>query len=518
MGLRSWISEMWPVRYVPASVVKSGSALRGLFSEAFRGVPNLHETTVDFDLARSLYRNDNPDYKMGAGFVRPIIDLTVEYVGLPSVTSDDAAQTTWLNECLHNHWAPDILQVWRDSLRDSKTIFRFRQPRTDNPLFTEEDRMHGRVEIIPPEMVELSFNPADPDLLDQAVVHHEVEFDKRTDEEIIEGHSPRMETHHVLEVITRDQFLFYDKTEERRLDTWTTRNALGFVPLWPAYNEYSAELGGGQSDIEPVLPFITAFHDVMLQSLSAHAYHSDPKAKFKLKDVTSFLINNFPEVLDDDKRVKPGSKVNWSGRQVFFMESEEDLDYVEVTSVLGDSKTLLEFLVDCIAIAGEVPRWALLKDQGATDKDASVQPFEKKIARKRTMFMPLVQMMCKMALVAKGANPITVKVTWPTLRLTDLAAKAQASQQLVMALDTAKINRWVADATAIEILAGLFPEINDPETEMKLAEKNYEPPDPAAAPASATQGAQVTRTTSTNGNGGGSKATATRAVRKAVTS
>lgn len=515
MGIRQWIGEVWPVPYIPRSLIKTGTALRGVFSEAWYGAAQLQKTHVDYLLARSLYRNDNPAYSLGAGFVRPIVDLSVEYMALPQISGSTSEITTYLNECIHEFWAAHINEVYRDSLRDSKTVFRFRQPNILNPLVTESDRMHGRIESVPPELVEFTFDPSDPEMVEKCVVHHEILFDTRSTTEITEGRLPSFEAHHILEIITPEKYEFWDATDNRQLESWGGSNKFKFVPLWPAYNEYSADLGGGQSDIEPVLPFITAFHDVLLQTLAAHKYHSTPKAMFNLKSVESFIANNFPEVLDSEtKRVKPGAKINWSGREVLFFESEENGGFIEARSVLGDSKTLLEFLIDCIAIAGEVPRWALLKDQGATEKDATVHPFDKKIHRKRVNYTPTIQMMCKMALVAKNIAPETVKVIWPAIRLNDLAAKGQAIQQIVMALDTAKINHWVADDTVIEILAGLFPEINDPATEKKLAQDNFEPPVIAPAPASPTQGNQAPK----NGNGNGSKSTATKVVKQLTTS
>jgi hypothetical protein len=84
------------------------------------------------------------------------------------------------------------------------------------------------------------------------------------------------------------------------------------------------------------------------------------------------------------------------------VQPEEDIDFIEATSVLGDSKTLLEFLIECICIAAEVPKWAVMKVETSNDKNAEARPFEKKIERKRRNFAPFVQMMCKMALVATG--------------------------------------------------------------------------------------------------------------------
>lgn len=463
----------------------SFSALRSLFTDSFFTRPAMDKTVVNYDLARSLYRNDNPKYNLGAGFIKPIINLCVEYMGLPSVsgTSSDVL----LNECLSDYWSPQLIQLFRDAMRDSKIVVRFRQPNLTNPLFTEQDRRHGKLEIIPPEEVEIEYDPTDPDLIERAKITHYIEIDTRTDEEILNGYAPRKEEHEVIEIITADSYTFYDRTDHVDLTTWNVRNTWGFVPLWETWNEYAADLGGGQSDIEPVLPFIEAFHDVLEQVLSAHKYHSTPKAMFNIKDITTFLQNNFPTVLDDNGKLKSGASINWSGRQIFFMQPEEKVGFVEATSVLGDSKTLLDFLVECIAIASETPRWALLSTSiSLPNTDSTIEPFEKKITRKRVQFSEIIVMICKMALAAYGKVPETARVTWPPVRLSDLAAKAQSAQQIVLALDVAGQHRWIADETAVKILANLFAEVNAPETEMANAKNNYEAP-PAPAPASGTQ-------------------------------
>lgn len=515
-GITRYIGEQMVdiSRSIAYSLGVSWTALRNSWSGgSFFHRPVMSGTQVTYDLARSLYRNDNPAFNLGAGFVRPIIDLSVEYMALPKVTSDNGENDTWLNKCIHEHWAPQLQQVWRDSMRDSMTYVRFRQPNLNNPLFTEEDRLHGKIECVPPETMDLQFDPTDPDLVILAQLNHWYEVDERTPEDIASGQAPRMREHHIIETISPDEYRFYDKTENRELVSWRTRNVWGFVPMWPAYNEYDVALAGGQSDIEPVLPFIQAFHEVMLQALAAHKYHSTPKAYFKLKDVYSFLRNNFPAAVDAGGKLIPGAKIELTGREVYLLNIDEESGFIEAKSVLGDSKTLLEFLIECICIAAEVPTWALLKGVGASDKDASIQPFEKKITRKRTSFSEFVVMLCKMASKAAGKEPVTVKVIWPTLRLADLAAKGQSLQQIVMALDVATLHRWVADETAVEILGSLFEEMNAPQIEMGLAKTNYDPPVPAPEPQSPTEGAAKS-----NGNGGGSKSAAKTAVANATRS
>lgn len=514
---KKFVSEMWANFDVSRSswFGPNWNALRGMFMESFFKKPLMEGSIVQYDLARALYRNAAPDYKFGAGFVRPIIDLSVEYMGLPSVsgTGDDA----FLNECITDYWADDLQQMFRDTMRDSKVIVRYRQPSLTNPLFTEQDRVHGRIEVFPPEEVEVIFSPTDPDLVDRAVFTHFIDIDERTDDEILAGVAPRMSTHEIVEIVTPANYTFFDKTSGEPLPSWGMRNPWRFAPVWPAFNEYAADLGGGQSDIEPILTFIQAFHDVLTDVLAAHNYHSIPKAKFNLKNVDAFIKNNWPDVIDPATgKIKDGAKVNWQGKEIMFFAEGEDGGFIEAQSVLGDSKTLLEFLIDCICIAGETPRWALLAQNGALpETDASVAPFAKKIDRKRISFREPLVMICKMALVANGKTPITPRLGWGAVKLHDLVEKAQAIQQLILGFDAAAAHEWIADRTVVQILGTLFDEVSDPDKEMADAKNNVVPAIPPPAPASPTQGAQTTSTKS-NGNGGGSSSTAKKAVKKAL--
>jgi hypothetical protein len=496
------------------------SVWRTLASSFMPDRPVYDKTVVDFNFARQLYRNDGADTNLGAGFCRPIIDLSVEYIDLPRVTSDNDERDTHLNECIHDFWSTNLLQCWRDAIRDSKTVFRFRQPDIANKLVTDRDRLHGKIELIPPEACQFYYNPSDPDMVDKLVITHWIDMPQDDFEQNLldpaqsanAQRSPQTTEHQVIEVITPERIRFFDLTDNKELVSWGGSNTFGFVPAAEVYNEYDVTLGGGQSDLEPIVPFIRAFHDVMLQTLQAHKYHSTPKLKFRLKDVVTFLKNNFPEVLDDTGRIVSGAAVKWSGREVLFIQPEEEIEFIEARSVLGDSKTLLEFLIECICIAAEVPKWALMKVETSNDKNAEARPFEKKIERKRKNFNPFVQMMCKMALAATGQSPETVRITWPAIRLDELASKGQAIQQIIMGFDVASQHHWVADETVISILASLFPEFQSPQVEKDDAADNYEPVIPAQAPASDTQALPPGNKNGSKSNGGGSKSAARKAL------
>lgn len=497
------------------------SIWRSVSSSFWSVRPAFSETQVTYDMARQLYRNDGADINLGAGFCRPIIDLAVEYIDLPRVTSDNDARDTYLNECIHDFWGSNLQQVWRDATRDSKTVFRFRQPDINNKLVTDRDRLHGKIECLPPESVELFYDPSDPDLLEKAVVTHWINMlDTNFEQNLTDPgqsanaqRSPQSTEHQIIEVVTADSIRFFDLTDDRELESWGGTNKFGFVAFGDIFNEYDVSLGGGQSDLEPIIPFIRSFHEVLLQTLEAHKYHSTPKLRFKIKDVITFFKNNFPEVLDDTGNPVPGSSIKWSGRELLFVQPDEDVGFIEAKSVLGDSRALLEFLIECICIAAEVPKWAIMNMESSSDKNAEARPFEKKIERKRKFFTPYVQLMCKMALVATGQTPETVRVTWPAIRLDELAAKGQAIQQIIMGMDVASQHHWVADETVISILGSLFPEFQSPEIEKADAGNNYEPPVPAQAPASSTQALPPGNSNGTKSqNGTGSQGAAKRAL------
>lgn len=464
------------------------SKLRSHFtwSQWFRK-PIAEGTTVNRDLARSLYRNDSSEHLYGGGFVKPIVDLRVEYMGLPSVSTEEGDNDAFLNECIRDYWGQELQEMFRDAIRDGDVVVRFYQQRIDNPLYTARDRRHGRLELIPPERVDITFDPVDKDTIIRVVIEHEIEIDQRTDQEILAGKTQQPTKHTVLEIITPDRYSFYDRTAGEELETWGTPNVLNFVPIWPAYNEWAADLDGGQSELEPVLPFIEAFHEALSDAMAAHNYHSIPKVKLKLRAVEAFIENNWPGTLDPTTgKPKEGAKINWQNDAMIFLNLDEDADFISMKSSLGDSVSLLRFLLDCIAMSAQTPKWALLADENSSNDNATIDAFEKMINRKRVSFQRPIVMLLKMALVAIGKTPETPKLTWPEMRLETLAAKGQAIQQIILGLDVASQHEWIADSTAIKILQAIFTEVNSVEVEKQLAKSNVVPEIPAPAPASST--------------------------------
>jgi hypothetical protein len=91
------------------------------------------------------------------------------------------------------------------------------------------------------------------------------------------------------------------------------------------------------------------------------------------------------------------------------------MEFLEAQSVLGDTKTLLEFLIDCICIASQTPEWAFMRvDSGSANSDRNAQtvPFVKKIERKRRNFAKADSGALQDGAGARVANSSSGDVIW----------------------------------------------------------------------------------------------------------
>jgi hypothetical protein len=437
--------------------------------------PLYEGTIVNFELTRQLYRNSG-DAALGTAFAKPIVDLQVQFMGLPLASTGDEAIDTFLNECLHTYWVDEIQQGMRDSIRDSLVIIRLQQPDLFDPLMTIEEQEHCTVECIAPERVQIERDVANKRIIRKAIVSHRMQF--VTDPgSVTEGREPIVEEHEVLEIITRDTYRFFDQNTNEYIDSLGAPNRWNFVPLLEAWNEWDTALQGGMSDLETVIPFMQAFHDVLTQGLQAHKYHSTPKLKLRLSDVLAFIRANFPDIIDPETGdVIPNATINWNGREVLFFQAEDDAGFIEAKSVLNDTKTLLEFLIDCICIASQTPEWAFMRvDSGSANSDRNAQtvPFVKKIDRKRNGHAKWIQELCKMVLVSQNEIPHRPTITWQMIRVDDEVLFMQAFQQLVMGLEVAAARGEISDETYRKMIKQFLPAMKNTTQEAIDAQRDF---------------------------------------------
>lgn len=454
-----------PLKWIAEMVVPTWGGLRSFFrisGSSWPRAPLFDKTEINYDLARQLYRNDGEDSFLGSGFCRPIIDRAVEFIGLPSVSVGDERLDNEINDAIQKDWAAVWQEMLRNAMRDSKTVVRMWQP-PFSPLVTEEERTACKIATVDPERCTFVYDPQNPDIVDRVVIVTEVEFpdtaiDISPAGDPPRGQRPQTKAHRIWEVITADSYRYYDESDAVWLTDWARDNPYGFVPMFEVWNEYDSTLSGGQSDFESVYPFVKSFHEILLQGLKAHRYHSAPKLEMSIEDVYSFLANNFPDTIGDDGKIIPGSTIKWEGREVIITGINDKVGYIEAKSVLGDTKTLLEFLVDCISVAAEMPEEFFMRtEQGVSSSgSARFEAFEKKIERKRKIFQPAIQMMVKMHEAINDRTPTRPEVFWDEIRTENLASYAQAMQQIVMSLEVILQRKLVSDNTAREMLRFVF--------------------------------------------------------------
>ena len=467
----------------------SWSGLRSKFrlshTKFWTGRSSVENTLVNYETTRSLYRNDGKQ-NLGSGFCRPIIDLQVAFIGLPYASVENPNVDDKINSCIKKYWAEEIQQMFRDSLRDSKAIIRLSKNSLDDPLLTMEDREHLSLKIISPEKVSIEYDINQGTIINRAIISHYVEMIEE-DFDPTKGEMPKVKEHQILEIVTPEEFQYYDVSEREWLPQLGSINTWGFVPLIEIFNEWDSSINGGQSDLEGVWPFIEAFHDALDQGLQAHKYHSIPKVKFKIKDIATFIRNNFPEAFDPNTQsLKPQATITWKGKEVIFIEADEDIGFVEASSILGDTKTLLEFLFDCICVSSQTPEWAFMRTEiGGISSERSAQtlPFEKKIDRKRNNYQKYIQRLVKMYLVISGERPLTPDISWGEVNIQTALTSSQVLQQLIMGLEVAAQRGIISDDTYRATLRVFLPLMKN------TAQEELDAKDNAPLPISSPNGA-----------------------------
>jgi hypothetical protein len=359
----------------------------------------LDSTRVDHVLARDLYRNTRDAYKLGAAFAKPIVNTTAGFMGAPSFTHDDPEAQKEL-EAAVARWRGKLLEINRDALRDGdcyvrvgRRVDRFAAPGADPSeqidLFT-----------VPPEWCEPRFAPLSREW-EKFTIHHPVE--------VVREHrdgSKEVLTGVVDEVITPDEVAFVVKPEETRpeiraLERAPVTNEWGFIPIVHFKNEAEESSLFGTSDLEPVEPFLKAYHDVALHAIQGSRLFSRPKVKFKLKDVKSFLRNNFT-----DAQLASGA-VNFAGKELFLLAEGDDAEFISADPGLAGIVQLLEVIFLCVVDVSETPEFAF--GAGVQSSHGSVAeqqvPLSRKIERKRGQFSAAYAELAALYLSVLGPPP-----------------------------------------------------------------------------------------------------------------
>lgn len=413
----------------------------------------LDSSQVDVKLARALYTNTEPRYKLGAGFARPAINVPVGFMGVPefraSEPTNDAAND-WLKR-LVPQWSRDIVRIHQAALLDGECLVRIR-PMNRSPayasLFSNSDR-DLELTYEPVEAYEIIYKDEDIGAIEGIRVKHIF---------IIDDEQGNPQTRSLIETVTATNInLKYenDFRPERNLP-----NPLGFVPAVRFQNENFRHELKGRSELEPVEPYLKFYNDVALHAGAASKLHSTAKLVLRVQDVERFLTNNF-----SDAEITAGS-LKFKNKDVLFFESgeptistsggaafAEGAEIIQARAPLGDTNTLLEYIFLNIVDVTEVPEWAFGGAIASSKASVSEQsaPLVHKVNRKRSIFENNWALVARMALKMLGIST-RVEISWDDLAQRDTKAEAETVKLLSEALVTLNDAQLISRISAVEEL------------------------------------------------------------------
>lgn len=417
----------------------------------------LDSTKVDYELARNLYQNKDDRYKLGSSFVRPIINSTVGFMGIPNFSiEDENAQITLDEFALEN--TSKMLKTHTNATKLGDCYIWLTREERENPLYPEK-KTRIIYNFIPPEEVK--------DIILDPVTKEPKAYllESKQEWEDLDG-TKRSAT--IKQAITSDKRIIDIQGDPvDGLESGEQVNNWGFIPIIHFKNEPDETMKHGQSDIEPIEPLMKAYHDVMLHALKGSKMHSTPKLKLKLKDVASFLRNNFG-IDDPVKFAKQGGKVSLEGQEMIFLSENEDASFVEVSSATGDAQVLLKLLFYCIVDVSETPEFIFgVHTPSALASVKEQMPIMvNKIRRKREQFVEQWQLLARMVLVMKAKSTglnyksYNVAIGWDEINPRDDKELAETLDKLTSAMDKALDGNFISEESAVDFLSKYIDTMN----------------------------------------------------------
>ncbi|MDD3927724.1 MAG: phage portal protein, partial [bacterium] len=331
----------------------------------------LDSSRVNYELARELYRNTNDKYKLGAAFARPVVNTTAGFMGAPHFTHVDPEADQALEQFM-SRWVGKLLRINRNALRDGDVFARINH---------QEDRFNPKEtrfvpQIVPPEYVTPIPDPLTGTWREIVIRWPVTAYDEqgRKDKEytVTERITPKMIT------IEAGAGAPQSVRDLNRDET----NPWGFIPVVHFANESEETQLFGCSDLEPIEPFMRAYHDTLFFAVEGSKLFNRPKVRFSLKDVKSFIKDNFSEEEVRDK------KLNFRGKELFFMQEGDSAEFISADSGTTGITALLELIYYCIVDVSETPEFAFGTAVASSKASVSEQmvPLARKIRRKRGMF------------------------------------------------------------------------------------------------------------------------------------
>lgn len=430
------------------------SALRRRFSAGTRfwSPYKLDSSRVNYELARRLYRNTDDRYKLGAWAARPVVDVLAGFVGQPHFKHEADELQQALDDTLEA-WGGTFLRINRNVFRDGDVFAR---------IYYQPGRLSGQDEwslrLIPPEWVTPVPDPVNGGWM-EVVIQYPV---KR-----VEANRSTETDYTIVERITKGQITYEfqgDVPSSVREALQDRVNSWGFIPLVHFRNEAEETEMFGASELEPIEPFMKAYHDLMLAALEGGRLIARPKTKLKLSSVETFLRNNFPGVLE---RIQRGEevKLDFASRDMYLMGGQDDIEFITADTGLQGISTLLKFIFRCIVDVSGIPEFVFGTAIASSKASASEQmiPFIRRVARKRGIlgesYQELAQMWLAMQAKVGGVavEDWNVGIEWDEVSPRDDLQVAQTIEAVVRAMVEGVEAMLISQDAAAEFLREFIP-------------------------------------------------------------
>ncbi|NPV30644.1 MAG: phage portal protein [Firmicutes bacterium] len=423
----------------------------GLFGQVIWGRWNvpyvLGSSRVDYVLARQLYHNTHDDYKLGAGFAKPIVNTLAGFMGVPRFYCEDEEAQAVLKKHAAR-WVSRMQRTHQLCLRDGDCFVMLANLAVDDPLYPEDDTRIEYVIIPPEQVVDIEVDP-----LTRKPVAYTIQARNKWD-------SGRREYAVTQRIAVDKVTVAVEGDAPPGLVSEERPNPWGFIPIVHFKNEPEETELYGTSELEAVEPYLKAYHDVMLHAIQGSKMHSTPRLKLKLGDVERFILNNFgQQVLDKIRRGEQAS-VNLQGHELLIFADGEDASFIEVRSAIGDAEALLKLLFYCIVDVSEVPEFAFGVHTPSSHASVKEQMplLIRRVARKREMVTENWQLLGRMLLVmcskitGKKFASYDVEITWDAVVERDEKEYADTLKTVVDALSTALQNGIISMDAAVDLL------------------------------------------------------------------
>lgn len=420
----------------------------------------LNSDRVDYTKARGLYENTDDDYKLGAGFAKPVINTTVGFMGVPQFRSEDENAQTVLDDFFGANTSR-MQQTHRDALRDGDAyVWITREEESDAELYPEKP---ARLvyNMIPPEQV--------TDIICDPTTRAPIEYVLTSQHEWTDegGNKRRAKVEQRIGAGYRKVKI--DGDTPLALTAGDQATPWKFIPIVHFKNDPDASRKHGVSEMESIEPFLKAYHEVMKAAISGSKLHSTPRLKLKLKSVESFLANNFG-ITDPVKFLQEGKTINLDGHELLiFADETEDGAFIEAQSPTGAAEPLLKLLFYCIVDTSETPEFVfgVHTPSSLSSVQEQMPIVVRKVGRKREQFTEPWQRLARITLAmtaqAEGGKFSTYATTldWDEVNPKDEVKAAETLERTVNALNLAVTGGLMSLEAAVNYLATMVDTMND---------------------------------------------------------